>query len=100
GTAEVTRSIGRVTFRKGQARAAEPRRREPAWAANREATMSGADSPSWNEGRGQIGPAQSMNGASGDVHDVPSRERDLSDEELMGRLARGRQEALGALHSR
>jgi RNA polymerase sigma-70 factor (ECF subfamily) len=41
-----------------------------------------------------------MNGASGDVEDVPATDRDLSDEELMGRLARGRQEALGTLHAR
>jgi RNA polymerase sigma-70 factor (ECF subfamily) len=62
--------------------------------------MSEANAFSRDEGRSRVGPAPSLNGASGHAKDVPPSDRDVSDEELMGRLARGRQEALGALHSR
>ena len=62
--------------------------------------MSGANSLSWHEGRGDIGRGPSVNGAHGDVDRGPAPNRDLSDEELMGRLARGREEALEVLHGR
>jgi RNA polymerase sigma factor (sigma-70 family) len=66
----------------------------------REAMMSGTDSTSSDENRGDKGGEPSMNGVQHDVDPVHPIDRELSDEELMNRLACGRREALGLLHDR
>ena len=62
--------------------------------------MGGADSLSWDEGRGDIGRVPSTNGFHSDGNHAPPMDRDRSDEELMSQLAAGRPEALGPLHGR
>src|SRR5262249_8608272 len=73
---------------------------DPARPAIEEATMSVPETPSRNGYRGDREHAPSMNGAAGDLEDPPPADRDLTDEELMRRLADGRHEALGPLHAR